>query len=213
MAVSSGDSCLLLDDLDENGDKTDVGIIRQMLFDSGVVATPDLPGNCPLVLDGENRLYLHRYFGYEQTLAECLVRLCQPREIDTKLLRPLLDSLFSQNKSDKTPDWQKMATALALRQSLLIISGGPGTGKTTTVASLLACILETSPANRSCWLPHREGGQTDAGFDFATIGSFSSSHAASPSRKKRLPFTGCSALPIICRMPVTTGAIPFPVRR
>lgn len=52
MAVSSGDSCLLLDDLDENGDKTDVGIIRQMLFDSGVVATPDLPGNCPLVLDG-----------------------------------------------------------------------------------------------------------------------------------------------------------------
>lgn len=41
-----------------------------------------------------------------------------------------------------------MATALALRQSLLIISGGPGTGKTTTVASLLACILETSPANR-----------------------------------------------------------------
>ena len=148
MAVSSGDSCLLLDDLDENGDKTDVGIIRQMLFDSGVVATPDLPGNCPLVLDGENRLYLHRYFGYEQTLAECLVRLCQPREIDTKLLRPLLDSLFSQNKSDKTPDWQKMAAALALRQSLLIISGGPGTGKTTTVASLLACILETSPANR-----------------------------------------------------------------
>ena len=75
MAVSSGNSCLLLDDLDENGDETDIGIIRQRLFDSGVVGTPDLPGNCPLVLDGENRLYLHRYFGYEQTLAECLASL------------------------------------------------------------------------------------------------------------------------------------------
>lgn len=43
MAVSSGNSCLLLDDLDENGDETDIGIIRQRLFDSGVVGTPDLP--------------------------------------------------------------------------------------------------------------------------------------------------------------------------
>lgn len=148
MAVSSGDSCLLLDELDENGAETDIGIIRQKLFDSGIVGTPDQPGNRPLVLDGENRLYLHRYFEYEKVLAECLFRMCQPREIDAKSLRPLLDSLFSQKRGDKTPDWQKIAAALALRQSLLIISGGPGTGKTTTVASLLACILETSPDNR-----------------------------------------------------------------
>ncbi len=148
MAVSSGDSCLFLDDLAENSDEKDTGIIRQRLFESGVVAMPDSPGNSPLVLDGENRLYLHRYFAYERTLAKRLVSLCQPRDIDARLLRPLLDSLFSQGKGEKSPDWQKMAAALALRQSLLIISGGPGTGKTTTVASLLACVLETDPANR-----------------------------------------------------------------
>lgn len=148
IAVSSGNSCLFLDDLAENGDEKDIGIIRQTLLDSCVVGTPDRPENCPLVLDKENRLYLHRYFGYERTLAKCLVSLCQPRDIDTGILRPLLDSLFPQEKGDKSPDWQKIAAALALRQSLLIISGGPGTGKTTTVASLLACILETSPDNR-----------------------------------------------------------------
>lgn len=148
MAVSSGDSCFLLDDIVENGIEEDVGIIRQKLLDSGVVGTPEKTGNCPLVLDGSNRLYLHRYFGYERTLAQCLVRMCQPRAIDARIVRPLLDSLFLQGKTGKLPDWQKMAAALALRQSLLIISGGPGTGKTTTVASLLACLLETAPGNR-----------------------------------------------------------------
>ena len=148
MAVSSGDSCLLLDTMREGRKEWDTDTVREKLLGSKVVSTPESPGNSPLVLDEGNRLYLHRYFDYEKTLAQCLLKRSSPRAIDAKTLRPLLDSLFPHAKGEKSTDWQKMAAALALMQSLLIISGGPGTGKTTTVASLLACILETDPDNR-----------------------------------------------------------------
>ena len=47
---------------------------RKALLASGVVGTADAPGNCPLVLDAEGRLYLHRYFDYERRLAARLIR-------------------------------------------------------------------------------------------------------------------------------------------
>jgi exodeoxyribonuclease V alpha subunit len=45
-------------------------------------------------------------------------------------------------------DWQKAAAALALRQRLVVLSGGPGTGKTTAVVNLLACLVEQQPGCR-----------------------------------------------------------------
>ena len=59
----------------------------------------------------------------------------------------LLDGLFAANakRLGDRPDWQKIATALALLRHLTIISGGPGTGKTTTVVNVLACVLAGNP--------------------------------------------------------------------
>ena len=51
----------------------------------------------------------------------------------------------TRSGSANRPDWQKIATALALERRLTIISGGPGTGKTTTVVNVLACVLAGNP--------------------------------------------------------------------
>jgi len=42
-------------------------------------------------------------------------------------------------------DWQKVSAALALTSARCVISGGPGTGKTTTVTKLLALLLKVQP--------------------------------------------------------------------
>ncbi len=146
LAVSSGDTCLPLVALASDG-MDDRDALRASLLASGMVAPSDAPGSAPLVLDGGDRLYLHRYFDYERTLAQRLATMRAVRTVDTKSLLALFNELFSSSDTNE-PDWQKIAVALALRQQLLIVSGGPGTGKTTTVASLLACILHTDRDNR-----------------------------------------------------------------
>ncbi len=94
----------------------------------------------PLVLGGTPEhplLYLRRYWLYEQQiLAGIRQRLAQPLNLDQDLLRTWLDRLFVDDPPDVLP-WQRIACALAARSSFAVITGGPGTGKTTTVARLL----------------------------------------------------------------------------
>ncbi|MGY3726167.1 MULTISPECIES: exodeoxyribonuclease V subunit alpha [Cobetia] len=99
----------------------------------------------PLVLVGE-RLYLRRYWQAEREVAAGLrARMGPSEEGETRVSDALgerLRELFASNQPDPhgDPDWQKLACALALRQRLTVISGGPGTGKTTTVTRLLALL-------------------------------------------------------------------------
>lgn len=94
----------------------------------------------PLVLDGE-RLYLRRYWKDEMVVAKAIrARALAARPVNEPEVRRWLDVLFS-SRSDEKPDWQKLACAIALRGSVAVITGGPGTGKTYTVARLLALLL------------------------------------------------------------------------
>jgi exodeoxyribonuclease V alpha subunit len=101
----------------------------------------DLDFDQPLVLDGE-RLYLRRYWRDETLVAAAIrARALDARTVDAPQVRKWLDILFASDRRAEAPDWQKLACAIALRGSVAIITGGPGTGKTYTVARLLALLF------------------------------------------------------------------------
>ncbi|WP_223463587.1 MULTISPECIES: exodeoxyribonuclease V subunit alpha [unclassified Pseudomonas] len=93
----------------------------------------------PLVLSGK-RLYLRRYWAYERRIDLSLrERLTQHESTPNDLLQRLT-GLFGPARSGEVIDWQKLACALATRSAFSIVTGGPGTGKTTTVVRLLALL-------------------------------------------------------------------------
>ncbi|KAB7778969.1 exodeoxyribonuclease V subunit alpha [Xanthomonas sp. LMG 12460] len=118
-------------------------------------ASPD----CPLVLE-HGLLYLRRYREYERRLALGLRRLAaQPLpHSELAALAPLFAQLFPLPPGEGTrragegttandpSDRQAQAAALALRRALLLVTGGPGTGKTTTIARLLLLRLAQARA-------------------------------------------------------------------
>ena len=93
----------------------------------------------PLVLSGK-RLYLRRYWAYERRIDQALRQRLVAAEPTPADLPERLAGLFGQARAGAPIDWQKLACALATRSAFSIITGGPGTGKTTTVVRLLALL-------------------------------------------------------------------------
>lgn len=141
-AVGSGNICVELADVYSS---TEVASAIISLRASKMVG---LPGDyLPLILDKENRLYLHRYWKYESDLAKALITMAADLpEVDTSLLKDGLSRLFSQET--ESPDWQQIAATAAVRSRFSVISGGPGTGKTTTVVKIIALLLEQAKGSR-----------------------------------------------------------------
>ncbi len=98
----------------------------------------------PLVLSGseeEPLLYLRRYYLHEEQVAnDILQRTKAAHPVDEALAQRWLGRLFDTDVTDEV-NWQKIACAVALRASLTVITGGPGTGKTYTAARLLALLF------------------------------------------------------------------------
>ncbi len=100
--------------------------------------------DAPLVLAGDAaspRLYLRRAYRAEQDVMQALrARMAQPLRESADTVAHVNALFPPQAASADQIDWQKVACALAARSSLTLITGGPGTGKTTTVVRLLALL-------------------------------------------------------------------------
>jgi exodeoxyribonuclease V alpha subunit len=96
----------------------------------------------PLILTDEGLLYLYRYWLDERDVAQAIrQRLHQVEELDVLQLNK---DLADWHNPVEGVDWQKVAVAIALSWHIAVISGGPGTGKTTIVLKILQCLSRQS---------------------------------------------------------------------
>ena len=109
------------------------------LRDSPVVAGPTDPKECPLILDERCRLYLQRLWTAEQAVATGLRRLAGVPAVEPAGLVAALRRFFP----DTAPDDPACAAArTAATRRICVVSGGPGTGKTTIAAAIVALLVE-----------------------------------------------------------------------
>ncbi|TSE30993.1 RecBCD enzyme subunit RecD [Tepidimonas thermarum] len=148
--VGDGHVCLDLDALSASAGPCERWLAQCWRDDPTSLDAPGWIGDgdvlTPLVRQGA-RLYLWRHWASEQAVARALAhRLQNPPPVPhANALRPWIEALFgpvpaSPSPTSPAPDWQRLACALATRTSLFVLTGGPGTGKTTTVVRLLALL-------------------------------------------------------------------------
>jgi len=109
------------------------------------VGEEDARNDMPLRLLG-GRLYLDRYWREERAVATDLLELAvEATDFSSGELAAGLERLFPGHSDDR----QRDAAAAAVRRRLAVVAGGPGTGKTTTVARIVALLAEQAGARGS----------------------------------------------------------------
>ena len=152
--LSEGHICVNIGEI-ENEDLPDA--YSKFTFDSHALINESFVAAAneeiqPFILHN-NRLYLQRYFNYETIIINRIYDLLQTEKFLQNERFQLLENhkdfvvdLFHDKKEDsKVTDWQIVAGISAALNNFTIITGGPGTGKTTTVAKILAILFKIDP--------------------------------------------------------------------
>lgn len=144
-AVADGDTCVALADCVDPGAELPARVreLATALADSGVVARARydlaalLPAT-PLVLDDRDRLFLRRHFAAEREVAAFFATAGRTA-VDVR--RGTVAYLEDVVRAEPSDAWQKAAVAAAVSRRVAVVTGGPGTGKTTTILRVLAALL------------------------------------------------------------------------
>ena len=156
-AVRTGSTCVQLDRISEtsvehtvDGEPVELPWPPVERLTTALAASPLVVGSSagpltPLALaesaDGP-LLYLRKYFRQEQSIRTILDDRAATRpDVDVDVLTRALDEAFTSDDSGLY-DRQRAAAALAATSWTTVLAGGPGTGKTYTVARILA-VMET----------------------------------------------------------------------
>ncbi len=127
-------------DIDENNENANIAIPDLKNLDKYNIAIGKANELKPLIF--ENGLfYLNKFHQYE-TIVKNFIEERVNEYDDISDLKNDINNLFLENEVEGQPNWQKVAAILALRAKFSVISGGPGTGKTTTVGKVLALCLQ-----------------------------------------------------------------------
>jgi exodeoxyribonuclease V alpha subunit len=112
------------------------------LLASGVAGRPGEA--LPLICAGD-RVYLRRLFLHEGAVAHALRTRLAAADLPADLAAAVPFLRSCGLLADDEADWQAVAVLAGLVRPLLVISGGPGTGKTRTAAVLLAAVNRFQP--------------------------------------------------------------------
>lgn len=155
--LSEGNICLPLSDISkEENEKvaeiyhTELATLKELSAEPLV----DSESGQPFIIH-KNKMYFQRYFHYETIILKKLKEFIANEEtvfekrVDLLLSQKnVISNLFSKKSlhdSEDTPDWQLVAAINAVINNFTIITGGPGTGKTTTVAKILSILFHANP--------------------------------------------------------------------
>ncbi|WP_246355026.1 AAA family ATPase [Nocardioides ungokensis] len=140
-AVRGGSVCVDLTTVAEDSGVTELQWPGTDAWLAALEASP-LTGTPPVLrLLDDRLLYLDRYWREEEQVCADLLARPAPAPLDAAdgpALETALDRVFAAAGYDE----QRAAARIALAQGTTVLTGGPGTGKTTTVAALLALLAE-----------------------------------------------------------------------